>query len=310
MNRGFGVAWCVIAALAATNMAWTTRSGIVVTGLAGVLLPCIALTGLGRFYGRTGRSANLANLADAAALWIAFSAMAVLSSYLLATLGFPLQDNTLASADAMLGFDWLGWFHSVQAFPAARTILWLAYWSLMAQIVGTLLYLSLTGRFRHQSELLLGTVLAFVITAPLSGLLPAASAWVHFGVEGSVFAYHWADFSSLRAGTMREFRLGDMTGIITFPSFHAALGILLVYAHRCRPGLLAGSAVLNGLLVLSVPSEGGHYLVDAIAGVLIGTLAITAIRALHNVPLPQIRAPGRAGTVADVVSENGVSNSV
>src|SRR5260370_34917421 len=56
-----------------------------------------------------------------------------------------------------------------------------------------------------------------------------------------------------------------LKGVIAFPSFHAALAMLFTYAHRRLPTFLP-MAVFNGLMLLAIPSEGGHYLVDIIGG--------------------------------------------
>jgi hypothetical protein len=77
-----------------------------------------------------------------------------------------------------------------------------------------------------------------------------------------------------RSGAGAAFVMSDLKGIITFPSFHTSLGILLVYAYRGHRTWLAGSIALNGLMILSVPSEGGHYL----AGAAVAVLAIAAVR--------------------------------
>jgi membrane-associated phospholipid phosphatase len=57
------------------------------------------------------------------------------------------------------------------------------------------------------------------------------------------------------------------------------LAILFTYAHRGSRAFVP-VAVFNALMLLSVPSEGGHYLVDVLGGVTVGGLAILMTRAL------------------------------
>ena len=65
-----------------------------------------------------------------------------------------------------------------------------------------------------------------------------------------------------------------MEGIVTMPSYHTVLAVLLTYAFR-RTGLVGyGIATLNFVMLLSIPPIGGHYLVDVLAG---GALALGAI---------------------------------
>ena len=69
--------------------------------------------------------------------------------------------------------------------------------------------------------------------------------------------------------------LTQLKGIISFPSFHAVMAVLLTRIHR-GSRLLWPMAALNAVMLLSVLSEGGHYLVDAIAGAAIAGIAILA----------------------------------
>ena len=81
---------------------------------------------------------------------------------------------------------------------------------------------------------------------------------------------------------MSIFPLLALKGIITFPAFHAASAILLTYPCRhCKP-LFGAVRVINGLMLISIPTEGGHYLVDVIAGVLVAVLSIFAFRKMRQ----------------------------
>jgi membrane-associated phospholipid phosphatase len=65
---------------------------------------------------------------------------------------------------------------------------------------------------------------------------------------------------------------------------------LFTYAHR-GSRLFVPVAVFNALMLLSIPSEGGHYLVDVLGGVTVGGLAIVMTRVLPA------RAPGLATAI-------------
>jgi membrane-associated phospholipid phosphatase len=57
------------------------------------------------------------------------------------------------------------------------------------------------------------------------------------------------------------------------------LATLFTYAHRHSPTFLPVAA-FNALMVLAIPSEGGHYLVDIIGGLAVGGVTILATRVL------------------------------
>lgn len=76
---------------------------------------------------------------------------------------------------------------------------------------------------------------------------------------------------------MAALRLDDLYGLITFPSFHVAAAVLIAYAARGTP-LAFLALVLNLVMAVSALSEGGHYLVDVLAGAAVAGLAIGVVR--------------------------------
>ena len=75
----------------------------------------------------------------------------------------------------------------------------------------------------------------------------------------------------MRGGGPLSFDLSQLQGLISFPSYHTVLAVLLTYAHR-RSALLPPIALVNGVMLFSIPSYGGHYLIDMIAGAAVALL--------------------------------------
>jgi membrane-associated phospholipid phosphatase len=86
---------------------------------------------------------------------------------------------------------------------------------------------------------------------------------------------------ALRGGGPLSFDLSQLQGLISFPSYHTVLAVLLTYAHR-RSLLLIPIALVNGIMLFSIPTVGQHYLVDIIAGAAVAVLAISATAAAHR----------------------------
>jgi hypothetical protein len=63
-------------------------------------------------------------------------------------------------------------------------------------------------------------------------------------------------------------------GIITFPSYHSTMAVLLIYA--CLPLAFLRLIIIpiNLIMFFAIPIYGDHYLVDVIAGILIALLGI------------------------------------
>ncbi|MBR1245110.1 phosphatase PAP2 family protein [Bradyrhizobium sp. AUGA SZCCT0274] len=173
------------------------------------------------------------------------------------------------AADTAIGFDWLSFFNWVKARPAIDLTFAIAYDSAIVQIAVLLVVLNVTGRLDRAREFIWLLVLTIFITVPLSGIFPAECPWSYFGVEDRVDAYHLADFTALRSGQMPQISLANAKGLITFPSFHASLGLI----WPMPAGVFPIFVVLNAVMISALTS-GGHYLVDIIAGLAIVPAAV------------------------------------
>ena len=95
---------------------------------------------------------------------------------------------------------------------------------------------------------------------------------------------YWDSFynlcDALRNGEMTRISLTQVNGLITFPSFHAALAIILIYASRGVKVLFPAFLVLNLLMLAATPTVGGHYFIDIIAGACV-VLCLACLRQLR-----------------------------
>jgi len=80
----------------------------------------------------------------------------------------------------------------------------------------------------------------------------------------------------VREGTLRAVPLGDLRGVISFPSYHTAAAVLAIWAVWPVRFARWPMLILNVLMVASAPVEGAHYLVDIIGGALVGVCSAAA----------------------------------
>ena len=73
---------------------------------------------------------RIANMAEACALWFAFTPTVAVLSYLAASCAFPLQDVMMERLDRAIGFDWSAWHDAVLDRPILSCLLLVAYSSL------------------------------------------------------------------------------------------------------------------------------------------------------------------------------------
>jgi len=230
-------------------------------------------------YGRLRQAPRLAELAQLGLLFLLFTNAAAILSYLLTGLsGLPLHDARLAALDRALGFDWPGLYHWLRAAHWRWLLACGAYFSLGPQLILLLLSLSPLGCADRARELYLGFVISSLVVIVLGALLPAAGAFVEYRTPEAGQRLYVLQYLALRDGSLRAIDLGQVQGLVQFPSFHAALAVLCCHAVRGLRGVFPLSLALNLLVIASTPSVGGHHLTDVIAGLLLAgaTIALVA----------------------------------
>lgn len=286
------IGWLVCALVGIADAALIHLLGFsVATGgmLLRNLLLLLLLGGFSAFYASRPLTHRLALFTSAILFIAVYSIAIVLLSYLTAAADLPLADRSFVAMDRALGFDWQGWLAWVSAHPDLGTALAYAYESSMPQVV---LALAILAALRHRdalSEYLSLFWLTTVATILLAALLPAAGAYEylkpdphlygHLSPEGGIA--HIRQFLGLRDGSFRTIDLTDLNGLVAFPSFHTALAVITAWSLRQVPLIRYPAFLLNGLVILSTPTQGGHYLVDIVGG---GMLAAACIL-LHRAPV-------------------------
>lgn len=231
---------------------------------------------LALFYSHWRKDARIASLAHSIAVFLTFTSVTIIMSYITVALRQPLIDDTLVTADRALGLDWVAAYTWVKTHPAVHTILFLAYVSLIPQMVLLILILNFFAMTARNWELMWLFMGACIGCLLFSATVPAAGAFGHFHVEeaqGYVKA-----FMKVYNNDLRIIAEEPVEGIIQFPSLHVALAIIYTYAARGIRFVYPLFIVLNILLFISSQSIGGHHFADLWAGALLALLLIMAAR--------------------------------
>jgi PAP2 superfamily protein len=273
--------WAILLLIMSTGLIdciWCLRAGVSFTGWA---RPGFTVTGCGLIwlvYSRIRPRPRLAEFAAYGALWIAFTALGCILTYLAATASRPLLDNVFTGFDSGVGFDWVAWTTYLQSRPPLQIPLILAYNSMFPQVLGSLILFSLAGVTARNQEFLLNAMVALFITALIFAIWPSLGPCVWFEHKGAISDDIYADVLRLRSGEASTFDLGRLQGLIFFPSYHTVLALLLIYAHRGLRWTFPPVLAVNIMMLLSVPSEGGHYFVDMVGGAGVTIAAIALVR--------------------------------
>ncbi len=81
---------------------------------------------------------------------------------------------------------------------------------------------------------------------------------------------------AVRSGARTVVSWRNAEGLITFPSFHAIWGVLLILACFSDRYLRWPMLLLNGLMIVATIPAGMHYLTDVITGGAICALVVAA----------------------------------
>jgi hypothetical protein len=205
-------------------------------------------------------------------------------SYIAATCGFPLQDATLQAWDRHLGVDWTELLAFVSSRPELQKVLLVAYSSFALQTVTTVLVLGISGQLTRLRKFIGAFVATTLAIIAISAIYPAAGPWLYLNVKPEsangflpTSSSSWPVFLGLRDGTLHTVYGLNSEGIVTFPSLHAALGVLFPAALWHVSSIRWLVLALNGLLLLATPAYGSHYVVDVLAGIAIAAACWIAV---------------------------------
>jgi PAP2 superfamily protein len=282
--------WC-IAALALIEAAWLIATPL---SLAGTTLATIAKLGglvaagllLARRFAGNERLYSLC--VGGAFLFAAWPVLRLLN-HLTMTLPVPLADARLAGWDRAIGFDWLGYVRFADAHPSLLAAMDLSYGSLTGYSCLLFLLLAL-GRepARRCAELIVLFLVTALFCTIAGAAFPAAAAMAHYAPPAELFrtigpatgSYHLESLAALRGNPAHVLDLASMPGLVTFPSFHTAMGVVAIYCARGARWLLAPMLVINGLMIAATPVFGSHYGIDVVAGAAVALGAILVHRRL------------------------------
>lgn len=196
----------------------------------------------------------------------------------LTAISAPLADGWLSLADRALGFDWMAYYHAM--LPVGGFLVFI-YKAILWQPALVSFTLFLTGRSDRGWQFTNAAVIAMAISTALYAFAPAVGSTVYYSVQPLVPVEPFAPILIALKEGYRAVDRSSFTGLISFPSYHAAAAVMFTWAlwpTRLRWPVL----VINVLMTASAIVVGSHYLIDILAGCIVGAVAISAAGRLVN----------------------------
>jgi membrane-associated phospholipid phosphatase len=258
--------------------------GFTIAPLA-ALKPCAFVVAYLTFAGyklrRPGSDPRVIHIFAATGQILLIPVLATPLTYVAAAANLPMQDAALDAIDRALGLDWMAWFNF---FAERHSLLFatvLGYSMIGWPIIGIPIALGWTQRYLRLQQFTLAFLIALAITTAISIFTPAMGTYDYFRFmpQPDVFtpgAYlgQLRDLPAVRDGTLRHLSLDILSGIVTFPSFHAAAAVLYLWALWPVRWIGSFAAVTNVAMLIATPICGGHYFIDVAGGI---AVAVTAI---------------------------------
>ena len=229
-------------------------------------------------------------------------------TYVTGVANWPLRDHALLAIDRAMGMDPETIARYVNDHDWLSGLLLRGYGLIKIMLLAVPIALTLTLRFVRLQVFVFAFSITLIITVAISTFVPAVGTWYGLGIapsqfaslDSSLYTAQLRDILALREGSLRHLEMFKLTGIVSFPSFHAASAVLYMWAVwpvRFFGGL---AAALNLLMIAATPVIGAHYMIDVFGGVALAAISILLGRHFVGTAMPvSSRAPAgqRASTL-------------
>jgi PAP2 superfamily len=250
--------------------------------LAGTAL---LIAGICSSRGRLGRLAD--SLGGLGLTWIAGLASGVIAVVGL-HMHFPLADGVLNAIDHSFGIDGLTILASIAAQPR-----WMiegmsvSYFSTIPTFYFGMILLAILGdrlELWRATFCFIGTVLATCVISvfcPAEGLGRWASSGLIARLPSNSIRHFWPNFEKFYFASNPVLRVDSIGGVVSFPSFHLIMGLIIVFMWRRRPVMLALSVASFVVMAVATLPFGGHYVVDLVGGAAVWSLSFAVSRQIE-----------------------------
>jgi len=287
LDRNSRVLWGVIAAMAVVTIIgyWATGlsfAWVSILAIGFCALPCVAVS---IFYRRVRPDPYISFTTEVFAQLLLAMTLGAALSYPLAVTGFPYRDALLNSVDVWMGLDWRAYLKFINDRPLLAVITDLAYNSMLAQLLLLMILFVPTRRFVRLQQFVLANALGLCVALAIFIFVPAGGTYSFLRIAPHEYANlppvmtieQLASLDALRSG--KRVLIDDLTGLITFPSFHSAWAIFYMWVFYPIKWLRVGAIQLNLLVLYSTPVQGSHYFIDLVGGAILAAFSIyVAIR--------------------------------
>jgi PAP2 superfamily protein len=209
--------------------------------------------------------------------------------------GFPLADEALRSFDHALGVDGIAIVEAL--LRAGHWIFWImapAYNFTIPIFFAGLVALAWLGdrveawraAFCFVGSLFTTCLIAMFM--PAKGLGVWAPEPLLAQLPDQAMRTFWAHFDEFYFGANPVLRMQVIDGVISFPSFHSAVGFLVLAMWRKKAVTRIAAGLWLALMLLGTFPGGGHYFIDLVAGFAVWAVWFMGSRQIERQVVPRV----------------------
>jgi membrane-associated phospholipid phosphatase len=285
--RLFQLNWIPIAAMGAVTLIAGARCGFTIApaGLGMTLAIAAALALIAYLYAfAKGDQADPKLIFPLGALSQLLLIAVIMGplTYVASVANWPLQDHTLLAIDRAMGMDPQTIARYVNDHDWLGGLLVRSYTLIKITLLAIPIALAFTARYVRLQVFVLAFSLTLIMTLAISTFTPAVGTYYGLQIDpaqftsldAAMYRAQLRDILALRDGSLRHLELFKITGIVSFPSFHAASAVLYLWALWPVRYVGGAAVVLNILMMASTPVIGAHYMIDVFGGVALAVVGI------------------------------------
>jgi len=297
----------IVASVATVDVVWVQAGhfDIDALGFAGIAALAAALAAAGLFYERVRKEERLAAMLIGTSFLLGMSASFSLLNYLLLTVAGHRVDLALAALDRALGVDWPAMMIAMSRHPVVNALLQLAYISVLPQVALLVAILGWRGKPENIYVFCLALTAGAAISISIWTISPSFGAFSVYALPADVSrhmplaldAQYARDLISLLAHGPGHISPTSAKGLIGFPSFHAVMAMFVVWYARQLSYVRWFALALNIAVLVATPIQGGHHVVDVLAGFGVAAVGVIFADALTRPRETRVNVGAEAASV-------------
>lgn len=232
---------------------------------------------------------RLGGAAEMIGLIYALSLTAIFATMALSEISAPFSDRFLAETDRYLHFDWISLARLAAPHETLIALLTAAYRSVGWQPAAIISILFAQRRGDRARALVAAWGIGLVISCSVYPIFTAEGPFAFYKISPQTFPNALSDdpwrfgpiISSIRDHGIRHMSEQMLTGLITFPSFHAAAAVFLGWAIYPVRLVRVPIILLNVVMLAATILCGSHYFIDLIGGIIVALVSLAGIKVLY-----------------------------